>query len=101
MQQADMAFVANQDTSSPIKKKPLNTLRADELHTIFINKNPEGSPLKVTQDYLSVSSVPNDSYLTPNYPYRITNNDSMEKTMDGAWKRFEIQLKMDEEAKRR
>ena len=48
MQQADMAFVANQDTSYPIKKKPLNTLRADELHTIFINKNPEGSPLKVT-----------------------------------------------------
>lgn len=97
-----MVNVANQDTGSPIKKKPLNTLRADELHTIFTsNKNPEGTPLKVTEDYLSVSSVPIDSYLTPNYPYKITNNNSMEKTMDGAWKRFEIQLKVDEEAKRR
>lgn len=66
-----------------------------------MNKNPESSPLKNTEDYLSVSSVPIDSYLTPNYPYKITNNNSMEKTMDGAWKRFEIQLKIDEESKRR
>jgi hypothetical protein len=35
MQQADLAVMAQNEAVSPIKRKPLNTLKAEELHTIF------------------------------------------------------------------
>lgn len=93
---------------SPIKRKPLNTLNRDELHTIFhshrVNNdgdNLEESPLHFTSQFLSVGSTPVNSYLRPNYPYKVKYNDCMAQTMDGAWKRFEEQLKRDEELKKK
>ena len=55
----------------------------------------------MTQEFLSVAATPNDSYLRPNYPYRVKQNDSMARTMDGAWRRFEDQLKREEDTKRK
>ncbi len=55
----------------------------------------------MTQDFLSVAATPNGSYLRPNYPYKVKANDSMARTMDGAWRRFEEQLKREEEIKRK
>ena len=45
--------------------------------------------------------TPNGNFLLPNYPYRVTHNNNMAKTMDGAWRRFEDQLKLEEDTKRR
>ena len=45
--------------------------------------------------------TPNGNFLLPNYPYRVTHNNNMAKTMDGAWRRFEDQLKLEEGTKRR
>jgi|LauGreDrversion4_2_1035121.scaffolds.fasta_scaffold1360206_1 hypothetical protein len=59
------------------------------------------TPLKYTQDFMSVSATPAGSYLKPNYPYKVKYNTSMAKTLDGAWKRFEDQLRNEEEAKRK
>jgi hypothetical protein len=50
---------------------------------------------------MSVSATPNGSFLMPNYPYRVKQNEHMALTMDGAWRRFEDQLKREEEIKRR
>ena len=77
MQQADLAILAKQEAFSPIKRKPLNTLKPDELQHIFTNAAGNGreSPLKVTQDFMSVSATPGGSYLRPNYTYKIKHND--------------------------
>jgi hypothetical protein len=42
---------------------------------------------------MSVSATPASTYLKPNYPYKIKHTDQMAKTLDGAWKRFEDQLR--------
>lgn len=77
MQQADLAILAKQEAFSPIKRKPLNTLKPDELHLIFTQAGSGSgreSPLKLTSDFLSVSGTPGGSYLRPNYPYKIKHN---------------------------
>jgi hypothetical protein len=38
MQQTDMQLASKEQPLSPIKRKPLNTLKPDELHTIFHNR---------------------------------------------------------------
>lgn len=105
-----MQLAQGESPLSPIKRKPLNTLKPDELHTIFHHGKAResfdgtsqgGNPLQMTQDFLSVAATPNGSYLRPNYPYRVKANESMAKTMDGAWRRFEDQLKLEEEIKRK
>jgi hypothetical protein len=110
MQQADMQLAAQEQPLTPVKRKPLNTLKPEELHTIFHHGKARESfdgttqplnPLKATQDFLSVSATPNGSFLRPNYPYRVKANEQMAKTMDGAWRRFEEQLKLEEEIKKR
>ena len=59
------------------------------------------TPLKFTQDFLSVSATPGGTYLRANYPYKIKQTHSMSRTLDGAWRRFEEQLRHEEESKRR
>lgn len=48
-----------------------------------------------------MSATPVSSYLRPNYPYKVKHNMSMAKTLDGAWKRFEDQLRWEEDLKRK
>lgn len=85
----------------------MNTLKPEELHTVFKNAASmrasfdNDTPLKFTQDFMSVNATPAGTYLRPNYPYKVKHNDSMARTMDGAWRRFEDQLKMEEALKRR
>lgn len=49
MQQADLQIAQKESPLSPIKRKPLNALKSDELHTIFHKAAlPEASPLEMT-----------------------------------------------------
>ena len=102
MQQADLAHLAEKDLSSPIKRKPLNTLTDDELFMIFQSTGPHHmtSPYATVSEFVGNSATPQETYMRPSYPYRIKNNDSMVKALDGAWRRFEEQLKKEEDVKK-
>lgn len=88
---------------SPIKRKPLNTLNDGELFTIYQQTSPYNSsqsPLVTVSEFVSPGSTPQETFLQPSYPYPVKNNESMARAQDGAWKRFEQQLKRDEDVKR-
>jgi hypothetical protein len=104
MQQADLAQLAEKEAAlgSPIKRKPLNTLNEEELFAIFQSTGPHhmSSPYATVSEFMGSGATPQETYMRPSYPYRIKNNNSMVKTLDGAWKRFEEQLKKDEDLKK-
>lgn len=61
---------------------------------------PSQSPFATVSEFVSVGATPQETYLRPSYPYRIKKNESMTKALDGAWRRFEEQLKREEDLKK-